>query len=118
MDGARQLLDWIAADQARIIGFLQDFTRIDTSNPPGDTRAGAALVAKFLQDNGLAFRTVAPREDNPNLVASVAGPAPQKHLVLNGHIDVFPIGDRARWTRDPLGGELADGRVWGRGTVT
>ena len=117
MDGARQLLDWIAADERRIVGFLQDFTRIDTSNPPGDTRAGAALVANFLQENGLAFRTVAPKQDNPNLVASVAGPAPQRHLVLNGHIDVFPIGDRARWTRDPLGAELADGRVWGRGTV-
>ena len=117
MDGARQLLDWIAADERRIVGFLQDFTRIDTSNPPGDTRAGAALVANFLQENGLAFRTVAPKQDNPNLVATVAGPAPRRHLVLNGHIDVFPIGDRARWRRDPLGAELADGRVWGRGTV-
>jgi succinyl-diaminopimelate desuccinylase len=96
---------------------LREFTRIDTSNPPGDTRAGAALVARVLEENGLAFRTVAPKEDNPNLIATAAGPAPARHLVLNGHIDVFPIGDRSRWTRDPLGGEFADGRVWGRGTV-
>jgi len=117
MDARAQILASIEQDRERIIGFLQDFTRIDTSNPPGDTRGGAALIARFLQEHDLAFRTVAPKEDNPNLIASVAGAAPARHLVLNGHIDVFPIGDRARWTRDPLGGELAGGRVWGRGTV-
>jgi succinyl-diaminopimelate desuccinylase len=117
MDPRTQLLSWIEQDRQRIIGFLQDFTRIDTSNPPGDTREGAALVARFLDENGLAFRTVAPKEDNPNLIASCAAAAPGRHLVLNGHIDVFPIGDRARWTHDPLGGAIADGRVWGRGTV-
>jgi succinyl-diaminopimelate desuccinylase len=34
--------------------------------------------------------------------------------VLNGHTDVFPVGDEP-WTRDPWGGEVADGRVYGRG---
>ncbi len=117
MTGADTLLQWIEQDRERLIGFLQDFTRIDTSNPPGDTRRAVALVAGLLDEAGLPFRIVAPHEDKPNLVASVAGPAPGRHLVLNGHLDVFPIGDRARWTRDPLGGERDVGRVWGRGTV-
>jgi len=42
---------------------------------------------------------------------------PGRHLVLNGHIDVFPPGDRARWSRDPLSGDIVDGAVFGRGTV-
>jgi succinyl-diaminopimelate desuccinylase len=117
MEPREQLLAWIEQDRDRIISFLQDFTRIDTSNPPGDTRQGAAHVARFLDASGLAFRTVAPKDDNPNLIASAAAPAPSRHLVLNGHVDVFPIGDRSRWKRDPLGGEIDDGRVWGRGTV-
>jgi succinyl-diaminopimelate desuccinylase len=117
MDPREQLLAWIETDRDRIIGFLQDFARIDTSNPPGETRFGAAHVARFLLENDLDFRAIAPKQDNPNLVASAAAPSPSRHLVLNGHIDVFPIGDRARWSRDPLGGEIADGRVWGRGTV-
>lgn len=111
------LLGWIERDRDRLVGFLQDFTRIDTCNPPGDTRRGADLVAGLLDSAGLPLRTVAPHADKPNLIASVAGPAPGRHLVLNGHLDVFPIGDPARWTRDPLGGELDSGRVWGRGTV-
>jgi acetylornithine deacetylase len=36
-------------------------------------------------------------------------------LVLNGHIDVVPVGDRSAWSVDPWGGEVRDGRVLGRG---
>ena len=37
--------------------------------------------------------------------------------MLNGRIDVFPAGDRARWTHDPLSGAIVDGRLHGLGTV-
>lgn len=37
----------------------------------------------------------------------------QPKLVLSGHVDVVPIGEG--WTRDPHGGELGEGRIWGRG---
>ncbi len=99
------------------IAFLRDFARTDTSNPPGDTRAGAALIAGLLGRKGAAFETIAPRADMPNLVASCAFARPGRHLVLNGHIDVFPPGPRELWERDPLSGDLAGGRVHGRGTV-
>jgi succinyl-diaminopimelate desuccinylase len=51
----------------------------------------------------------------PNIVATFEAGKPGRHLALNGHIDVFPVGDGAGWTRDPWGGELADGRIYGRG---
>jgi succinyl-diaminopimelate desuccinylase len=111
------LLRRIEADRDRIVRFLQDFTRIDTSNPPGDTRAGAAFIERFLETAGLVSRRIAPQETMPNIVASTRFAHPGRHLVLNGHIDVFPVGDPAEWTRDPLSGALADGRVHGRGTV-
>lgn len=34
-------------------------------------------------------------------------------LALSGHVDVVPAG--VGWTRDAFGGEVAEGRVWGRG---
>src|SRR5690606_33091687 len=37
-------------------------------------------------------------------------------LVLLSHVDVVPV-DAEAWTRDPFGGELVDGIVWGRGAV-
>jgi succinyl-diaminopimelate desuccinylase len=116
-DTRRTLLQRIEADRDRLVRFLQDLTRIDTSNPPGDTRAGAAFICDFLDAAGLPYRRIAPQETMPNIVASTDFGGPCRHLVLNGHIDVFPSGDRARWTRDPLSGDLAGGRVHGRGTV-
>lgn len=115
--GRRALLDAIEADRDRLIHFLQEFTRIDTGNPPGDTRGGAAFVAAFLDAAGLPHRVIAPRVTMPNIVASTRFARPGPHLVMNGHIDVFPVGDRARWSRDPLSGDVVDGRVHGRGTV-
>lgn len=118
MAGARQaLIDRIAGDRDRLIGFLQAFTRVDTANPPGDTRAGAAFIADFLDREKLPYRRIAPQESMPNLIASTAYGRPGKHLVLNGHIDVFPAGDRASWSRDPLSGDIVDGRLHGLGTV-
>ena len=111
------LLQRIDADRERLVAFLQDFTRIDTSNPPGDTRAGAAFICAFLDAACLPYRRIAPQEAMPNIVATTPFSRPGRHLVLNGHIDMFPVGERAQWTRDPHSGDVVDGRLHGRGTV-
>lgn len=120
-DARAALVRSIDAARDELIGFLQGFARIDTSNPPGDTRAGAAYITRFLDRAGLPYRVIAPQPDKPNLLGSFDGAAPGRHLVLNGHIDVFPAGDPTRWSRDPWSGEIVDdvpgGAVWGRGTV-
>jgi acetylornithine deacetylase len=40
-----------------------------------------------------------------------------RSLILQGHVDVVPVTPEDRWTRDPWGGEVADGRMWGRGAA-
>jgi len=116
MDGLKtKLLDRIEADRELLIGFLRDFIRCASPNPPGDTREAAAHVRKLLDGRGVRYRVIAPNETMPNLVASFDAGKPGRHLALNGHIDVFPVGDGAGWTRDPWGGELIDGKIYGRG---
>ncbi|MEQ8344171.1 MAG: M20/M25/M40 family metallo-hydrolase [Sneathiellaceae bacterium] len=118
MTGARAQLDeWLAGERERQLAFLQAFTRIDSCNPPGDTRQAADLFTGFLASAGIAHRREAPQPDMPNLISSFQGRGAGRHLVLNGHLDVFPIGDPASWSRDPLSGDIAGGRVHGRGTV-
>jgi succinyl-diaminopimelate desuccinylase len=112
-----QLLAWIDEERAELIGFLQGFIRARSPNPPGDTRAAAAHVRQFLRQRNLEHRIVAPNEEMPNIIASFEGGAPGRHLVLNGHIDVFPVNEGVGWTRDPWGGELVDGRIYGRGAA-
>jgi succinyl-diaminopimelate desuccinylase len=117
MSAPDRLLHWLDSERVRQLDFLRAFTRIDTCNPPGDTTKAAELFRAFLDQEGIAHRTEAPQAATPNLIASFAGAAVGRHLVLNGHLDVFPVGDRAAWSRDPWSGEVADGRVHGRGTV-
>ena len=110
------LLGWIDRDQGILVDFLSRFIQAKSPNPPGDTRDAARFVKDFLDREGLAYRVIAPQPDMPNLVATLEGQeGPGRHLVLNGHMDVFPVGTGEGWQHDPWGGEVADGRVWGRG---
>jgi succinyl-diaminopimelate desuccinylase len=110
------LLGWLEAERDDILGFLQGFLREKGPNPPGDTRSTAAYAQRYLQERGLTYEVISPHPEMPNIVASFEGARAGKHLVLNGHMDVFPVADDgAGWTRDPWGGEIVDGKIYGRG---
>ena len=114
---AEILLAEIDAGADEWVRLLQEFVRKPTPNPPGDTRAGTAHLASFLAARGLEHRLIAPLPEAPNLVAQFDAARPGRHLVLNGHIDVFPAGDAARWKHDPWSGAIEDGRLYGRGVA-
>jgi succinyl-diaminopimelate desuccinylase len=110
-----ELLQRIESDREVLLNFLRRFIRCPSPNPPGDTREAADHIRQHLTRHGVDCRVIAPNEIMPNIVASFEAGKPGRHLALNGHIDVFPVGDGAGWTRDPWGGELVDGRIYGRG---
>lgn len=111
------LLAEIDRDRDGIIAFLQDFVRAPSPNPPGDTREAAGVITRFLDRHGLPWRSVAPVAEWPNIVGTFQGAKPGRHLVLNGHIDVFPVDETEAWTHGPWSGALADGKIWGRGVA-
>src|SRR5260221_5384761 len=51
-----------------------------------------------------------------NLIGRV-GPAGGRTLVVDGHIDTIPVYTPEAWHHDPLGAEIADGHIYGRGTA-
>src|SRR5437867_93075 len=117
-DVKRQLAKWIDQDRDTIIGFLCDFVRAKSPNPPGDTTLAAAHITRFLEAQGLPFRVIAPQATMPNIVGTFEGRGPGRHLVLNGHIDVFPADERnERWTHGPWSGAIANGKIYGRGVA-
>ena len=54
---------------------------------------------------------------SPNVVGRLKGSGGGKSLILNGHIDVVPEGDRSKWTHDPFSGRQENGKIFGRGTT-
>ena len=119
MDDAKaQLLGWIDEDKDEIVGFLCDFVRAKSPNPPGDTTLAAAHITRFLERNQLPFRVIAPQPTMPNIVGTFDGARAGHHLVLNGHIDVFPADEATeRWTHGAWSGAIADGKIYGRGVA-
>jgi succinyl-diaminopimelate desuccinylase len=112
-----ELLAWIEQDREAIITFLCDLVRAPSPNPPGDTREAAAVITDLLDRSNLPWRTVAPIPEWPNILGTFEAPRPGRHLILNGHIDVFPVDESETWTHGPWSGALADGKIWGRGVT-
>jgi acetylornithine deacetylase/succinyl-diaminopimelate desuccinylase-like protein len=101
-----------------LIGLCRDLVRIDSQNPPGDTGPLAATIERLLaEEPGIATRQVTARPPAVNLIARIAGRSPGRRLIINGHLDTFPIGDVGRWTMPPLGGASEEGRIYGRGAA-
>jgi succinyl-diaminopimelate desuccinylase len=111
------ILGWIEEDRNKLIDFLARLVRIPSPNPPGDTRAAAALLLAELKAHGVPAELRSAKAEWPNVVASFAAAGKGPHLVLNGHIDVFPAGPREAWSRDPWSGAVEQGKVHGRGSV-
>lgn len=100
----------------RAVKLLGELIRFDTTNPPGDELACARFLADWLNAGGLPARMLETMPGRGAAWAELEGDA-RPPLLLMGHLDVVPVGDRAAWSHDPFGGEVADGCVWGRGAV-
>ncbi|WP_265446689.1 M20 family metallopeptidase [Flexivirga meconopsidis] len=100
-------------DEDGLVALTQTLVRCPGQNPPGQEAARVAALVAACADRGLSVQTdpAAPGRDNV-LAATAGGEGPR--LLLLGHTDVVPVGDG--WTVDAFGGEIRDGRVFGRGT--
>jgi len=75
------------------------------------------VLTSALEGPGLDLETFEAAPGRKNLVARIEGRDPNAPtLLLMGHTDVVPVNPEG-WRRDPFGGELVDGEVWGRGAV-
>ncbi len=113
-------LDAQAADWAQVsdeaIHTLQDYVRIDTSNPPGNTSKTADFLTAIFTREGIPVERYESAPGKVIIVARLKGSGAHKAILLENHMDVVPA-DKSRWPHDPFGGELIDGAIWGRGSV-
>jgi len=91
----------------------------DGTDASGHEKRNAELLQTYLGSAGLDVRRYAPpsQPGRESIVARIEGTDPRApRLCLMGHTDVVPVNPKT-WTRDPFGGELVDGEVWGRGAI-
>jgi succinyl-diaminopimelate desuccinylase len=118
-----QLIRRIADRRDDMAALTAELVRIPTVNPPGevyddcarylgDRLAARGFVVEYLRAEGALGDS--DRYPRTNVVARIEGDGPGPCVHFNSHIDVVTAGEG--WTVDPFGGEIRDGRVYGRGT--
>ncbi len=99
------------------LSLLRELVRIPSVTPDAEGEAAVAEVLRgHLDAAGLDTIVLRSPDGRPSLLARLPGPADRPALVLCSHTDVVPVEPDA-WTRDPFGADVADGFVWGRGTL-
>ncbi len=120
MSTYQQLDAWIDRHFDEQVRFLQALIQVPTDTPPGNNAPHAERTAELLQAMGL------PAEKHPVPEAEVRAGGlqsitnllvrrpygPGRTVLLNAHGDVVPPGEG--WTKDPYGGEIEGGRIYGR----
>jgi succinyl-diaminopimelate desuccinylase len=108
----QDLLTYI--DEEQLITFLQRLIQINSENPPGNEEACARLIQAELQSFGCCTELQYVEPGRPNILGRLTGESSEK-VLLNGHLDTVKIGQPENWSHNPLGGELVDGKLYGRG---
>lgn len=114
---------WIDSHFDEQVKFLQELIRVPTDTPPGNNTPHADRTAVLLADFGMT----AEKHAVPQNIVQAAGLqsitnlvvrrhyGPGKTVLLNAHGDVVPPGEG--WTKDPYGGEIEDGKIYGRASA-
>ena len=105
-----------------LIGFRTESQAKEATYFPEEVRRCMGFAGDFLGELGFSIETwdVGPSatfDAHPAIVARLPGSGGGRSLAFNGHLDVVPVGDRSAWTHDPFGGEIAGGRLYGRGAT-
>jgi succinyl-diaminopimelate desuccinylase len=133
MNDYQKLDAWIDAHFDEEVRFLQELVRVPTDTPPGNNAPHAERTAELL--NAFGFEAEKHRvpesevraaglQSITNLIVRRQYGAGRKNadgsgqgpiIALNAHGDVVPPGEG--WTHDPYGGEIVDGKIYGRATA-
>lgn len=98
------------------VGHLQTLIRLDTVNPPGNEISVARYLDDVLRGAGIETWLDEPATGRASLIARIRGTGAERPILLMAHMDVVGV-EREKWTMQPFGGEILDGRIHGRGAI-
>jgi acetylornithine deacetylase/succinyl-diaminopimelate desuccinylase-like protein len=98
------------------VNWMQEYLRIDTTNPPGNEMKAVAFYKKILDQEGIENRVFEYTPGRGDLWARIPHTTSEgkRPIILLNHMDVV-TSDAAHWKVPPFSGEIKDGYLWGRG---
>ncbi|WP_368285780.1 M20 family metallopeptidase [Enorma massiliensis] len=102
--------------QDELLELCRDLIRIKNQSPIDSQAPAIAFVRDYLAQAGIETEEIVGDggEDYPVVYAQMGDPTGFR-VVLNGHVDVVPVGQLSGWDFDPFGAEMHDGKIFGRG---
>ena len=101
--------------EAEVVSLCRDLVRFGSVNPPGDELEIAEYVAGVLCEAGLTVEMIPHTPTRARVLARLEGSGEMPALLYTSHLDVVPVGAE-EWLHDPFGGEVVEGKLWGRGS--
>jgi acetylornithine deacetylase/succinyl-diaminopimelate desuccinylase-like protein len=99
------------------VALLQQYVRINTTNPPGNELDAAKLLKEKFLAEGIPATVWEPAPGRGIVAARLRGTGRHtKALVLLSHMDVVAANPR-EWQVPPFSAQIRDGEIWGRGTL-
>jgi acetylornithine deacetylase/succinyl-diaminopimelate desuccinylase-like protein len=98
------------------VTWMQEYLRIDTTNPPGNELRAVAFYKKILDEEGIENRAFEYAPGRGDLWARIPRTSAEgkRPIILLNHMDVV-TSDASHWKVPPFSGEMKDGYLWGRG---
>jgi acetylornithine deacetylase/succinyl-diaminopimelate desuccinylase-like protein len=99
------------------VNWMQEYLRIDTTNPPGHEMRAVEFYKKILDQEGIenrVFEYAPGRGDLWARLPATSSSDAKRPIILLNHMDVV-TSDAAHWKVPPFSGEIRDGYLWGRG---
>lgn len=98
-----------------VLDFTKRLIAMDTINPPGNEYCAAKFVGELLEENGFDVEYVPFEGNRIHVIAGKGYSEIVSPIVFTGHFDTVPLG-AGKWSEDPFGGEVKNGKLYGRGS--
>ena len=102
------------ASPERIKRFMELLVYANSENPPGHTTEVLKAVTRVCNENGLNLEALEYTKDKWVARITIEHDSSKPDFIIAAHMDVVPIGSKAKWEYNPLG-EEQNGYYYGRG---
>ncbi len=102
--------------QDQAVKLIEEYLRIDTSNPPGNELAAAEFFHRLFDEQGIPNTVFPYASGRANIYAVLKGDGSLRPIVLLNHMDVVRA-ESSNWKVPPFSGEILDGEIYSRGAL-